>query len=523
MYCLLYGRLGLSALDSGIVFDGGWRYLNGQEFFVDLYTPTGFCPIVFQSFFIRIFGPHWFSLVLHAAIFNGLFVWITGDLLRRLGGREVPAAGYALLSGMVFYPPFGTAYPDQHAFFFSLLAIYLLVRATRPGASLSWLLGIGPVLVLAMLSKQVPSAYAALLFFLLAPLLIPIRSWAKAFGWLSLGGILGALLVLNWFPWAAMDLDVVYRHVWELPQQEGGLRLAELDYDPAKIFRAVLFRSFQTVSDGPIVFHHLVYQVPLIGLLLGGIFGFFRAEWKNRFEPLLLAWGLAAVSGAFVLLTFNQGENGVPYIFLCVGLVQLFWRKWRSHLELERPWLAAGAWLAQGLLLWVALSVAWPFHREVVATRMVHDFPEGEGPAFSWPSGTQDLDFLVWKEPWLNAERDPRPVIDFLRQEDEAFYLFGDLSLLYPMTGQVSPSPFLWLHPGLTLPVSDAPGFKEYDQLLRAHLKRQAPRWWVWDSPEGITYKEMRPEDFPLSQTYLKSRVDSTFQMGTYTLHRLKP
>ena len=70
---------------------------------------------------------------------------------------------FAALSTLYFYPPNGTPFMDQHAFFFSVLmmvaAMAGTVASTRAGEFVAWALV--PVLfTLAYLSKQVPTAFA---------------------------------------------------------------------------------------------------------------------------------------------------------------------------------------------------------------------------------------------------------------------------------------------------------------------------------------------------------------------------
>jgi hypothetical protein len=60
-------------LDQSIVFDGGWRMLNGQMPFRDFTTPAAIVPSAMQVPFFALFGVTWFALCLHAAVVNGLF------------------------------------------------------------------------------------------------------------------------------------------------------------------------------------------------------------------------------------------------------------------------------------------------------------------------------------------------------------------------------------------------------------------------------------------------------------------
>ena len=178
-YCLYFGRIGFNPLDSSIVFDGGYRILQGEHYLADFFAPAGYVPSLVQSLFFFILGVNWFALCLHAALFNGLFCWLGFKFLRLYKAPPLLALGYALLSGMVFYAPFGTPFPDQHSFFFSFLGIFLLVSGSRKSVRrgrLTWF-ATGPVFLLAFLSKPIPAGYAMVLAVLLLPVVLKRNNW----------------------------------------------------------------------------------------------------------------------------------------------------------------------------------------------------------------------------------------------------------------------------------------------------------------------------------------------------------
>jgi hypothetical protein len=158
--CLERGRIGFMPLDQSIIFDGGWRVLSGQAPYRDFRTPNGLVPMVLEAAWFRVLGVTWLVHCLHAAVFNGLFCVLVYAACRLLGGAAWLAAIYGGLSGVVFYPPFGVAYADQHAFFFTFLYLLLGLAGTRsrsPWDLVAWGAA-GPVAIAAALSKQIPSA-----------------------------------------------------------------------------------------------------------------------------------------------------------------------------------------------------------------------------------------------------------------------------------------------------------------------------------------------------------------------------
>ena len=163
---LHYGRRGFMPIDQSVVFDGGWRTLSGQIPFRDYTTPNAIVPSLIQGLFFWAFGVSWTVYLVHAAVFNALFAGLVYVLLRLCGGDRLTAALYGGLSAVVFYPPVGAPFHDQHAFFFALLAIVLAVAGRNRAGRGRW----GPralwfavpfALVASALSKQTPAVLAA--------------------------------------------------------------------------------------------------------------------------------------------------------------------------------------------------------------------------------------------------------------------------------------------------------------------------------------------------------------------------
>ncbi len=63
---LSFARMGFMPLDHSIVFDGGWRMLNGQVPWRDFVTPFGVVPSAMQAIFFALLGTTWFAFCLHA-------------------------------------------------------------------------------------------------------------------------------------------------------------------------------------------------------------------------------------------------------------------------------------------------------------------------------------------------------------------------------------------------------------------------------------------------------------------------
>jgi hypothetical protein len=510
--CLHYGHVGLMPLDQSIVFDGGWRLLQGQTPFRDFSTPAGLVPIALQALFFRCFGVSWFVYCVHAAVFNGLFCVLAFRLLLKLEAGTPAAAFYALLSGVVFYPPFGVPYMDQHAFFFSLATIVALVEAlsaprgsyrTLALAAVPWLL------VLAYLSKQIPSVLILPLAGLL-PFLLDRKDRSAALRTVLLSTL--ALAVLLAVSVLAVDAAMLREALFTRPGHEGRGRVLAL-LDPAAFAGQAgeLLRAFRLWSLAPTV--------------LGASFLSFwrprapteRARLPSWFRPLLALY-LLAICATFVMVTDNQGENGIPFVFLAAGLVHAELGA-RGRLGDRRAFLVLASLLA--------ISSAWDtvrFDLGVNRTRMVHELDgvERAGPReeAALPPG---LEFLEWKlHPFYRfTPRDLGEAVAFLRRDEGAIYVFGDLTILYALTGRPSAGESLWLHPGLTMPEPGEPGFAGWEGRLQGDLVRRRVRFFVRESRQ--TYNGLRLSQLPRLAAFVEAHRARRVSFGPIDVIELRP
>ncbi len=552
LYCLYYGRIGFNPLDSPIVFDGGYRILQGQGYLIDFFAPAGYIPSLIQSFFFRIFGINWFSFCLHAALFNGLFALVVFKLLRRLKAPYLLAFLYALLSGLVFYAPFGSPYPEQHSFFFSLLAIYGLVAGDmRPGKlasrlqKIAWL-SVGPAFLAAFLSKPVPAGYAIVLAGLLLPFLIPRPHWKQALLFISLGTFAGLLLIALLLSAWNLNYSQAWYFFWELPAQTGMDRIAQAATGPTPAPNSVFtapFKVFASYNDPYIIF---CYGIPGI-FMLTGFLNLLRSRLGNRrsgqwldrgwlrmfpFPPfqllliLALGIGLTVVSSLFVRFTQNQPENGIPFIFLHLGLVHLFLVRYfvqagDSHPDRIRIWRGV-VWSISIVLAFFMGRDSIGFHRETIVQRKVHDFPAMQKIEYAGPAGIVNMDWLLWQEPWRYGDRQMDSLASYLRSADTPFFYFGNMTFLYGLMRQENPLPSLWLHEGLTIPRRDSKWLGVFEDQLLRNLEALDPGIYIAENAEGETYTGLKLSAFPKVKEWIDWKKGEEYRIGSYHLWNLK-
>lgn len=551
--CLHHGRVGFMPLDHSIVWDGAWRLLSGQRPFRDFVTPNGLVPMALQAGFFKAFGVTWFAYVLHAAVVNGLFAAAAFVLLRSFEAPAPLAGFYALLGGVVFYPPFGAPFMDQHAFFFTLLSVLAAAaaasldgRTARVAAfALPWLVAF------AWLSKQMPSV--------LIPVAVAAVWWARpprpwravlvplALGTLAVAALFGAFLL-------ATQPSLVATYAFALPGAIGRARLVQLLSPREYVAACIEARRAWGMASVEVVGLAFGFGLSVVaragghgalarlGAGLVGAGAYFLAgptaaravvavtmiaaalvpsppldAWAKTLRPALgfvmVAEALLLICLAHALLTFNQPHNAIPFAFVALGLVHL------AALRATPPAARAvrGA-IAVGLLV-IATRDAWSFEARVNATRRVHKLDRAQVARPAAAAGLPPaLSFLEWRTPAEFGARaeDLAELTRFLAKAPRNFLLLGDTSILYALAGRPSVAPSVWFHPGLTYPAPGTPGFSSYEDALLRAMAAHDVGYVVLEGDR--TFLGTQLSDFPRLQREVLGKGCGHRQVGTFSI-----
>lgn len=526
---LWYGRQGINPLDSSIIFDGAWRLMQGQTYFSDFSTPNGFVPIIFQTLFFKLLGVNWFAYCLHAAVFNGLFALLANGILRLAGGPRWLSAGYALMSAVVFYPPMGVPYMDQHAFFFVLLGVWIAMLASQKrGRPQFWLISSLPaVAMLAVLSKQSPGIFAVPLSALVLLCWMPKRQWPSTIAALLLGlaPAFATFCVVVGLPWQIWG--PFWDAFWKMPQSIADQRLAEWTYGPFKTLRAMAWFPFQTLSSFHFIHRHLLFA-PFLLLLVEWAIRKWRQRPRAAWPPLrllVMGIGMSVTCSFFMHFTLNQPQNGLPLVLVSIGLGHIFWRKWWQGFEFD----FSGRFrhvpmLMKGLSVLMLLYGGWAtlqFHQKTNVPRLVLDFT----PDFPFQSDIPKANhwgFLEYQAPFHYGSLKPWELTAWMDAHKGTFLLFGDLSILYGMTGRPSVSPVLWFHEGLTYAPQGSAAFARLDRQLLEMTQKAKIRFVVFEHPEHLSWMHAQLEQFRITHRALAVRQTASYEVGGFTVWELR-
>jgi 4-amino-4-deoxy-L-arabinose transferase-like glycosyltransferase len=466
------GHKGVFLLDQSMVFDGGWRILNGQRMYRDFLAPFG--PVTFwiQATSFYLWGVNWSATVLPACVLNLLASWSVMRMVRIATDSRGAAIAGGLITATCFQAPFGTLWFEQVAMFFGLLALQAGLEALRAQGLLQagWAAASGACIVLAIASKQNFGI-------LMAPIAV-VMLWAGALperrraaaGLLAQG--VGMALTAGLFGlWLAPVWGSFQEAVVEMSREISRERIS-----PSVIIAGLTFNHLGLAS-----------QFDLVGCAAGAVV-LLMAFWNRSHEmwgavapAAVLAVALPVFRSLTQVITLNNAANNYTFTGLAVTLgcgaaarLQRYLRLVISPLSDPQVRAPSSTTLGRLLLGGVGLwGVAFVSHQSMVSLqRIVHSFPRTA--RFERTVQSAGLEGLRWGDPTIIRtsvldKSDFEGVLEYLRSRKTPFFVMGDSSLLYALAGMPSPQPLLYFLPSHSFVPRQIP---ELDAQIHAALVR---------------------------------------------------
>jgi len=461
---LHFGRQGFLPLDQSISFDGGWRVMNGQLPFRDFTTPNGVVPLLMQVPFFRLLGVTWFAMCLHAAVVNGVACVAVFAFLRLCGSTLWQAAAFGALNAVFFYPPTGTPFSDQHSFFFTLLMFVAVALGTvspnRALATVAWFL-VPALFLLGFLSCQIPTAFAALC----------VAAWVvvnprRAVGWIvpiAAGTCAVAVVLLLIAALGHVDLRSAFDHMVLSPIHQGGSRT------PTPGLLSPVRMVLGTIRRLPAWAQLWSLDAALVSLLFLPFVARRSRIWR------LHAWALVslvATTGAFVAYSKTQIDTGLALAMLIAGVGAVVLAHAVEGIEVGDTARQRLRVIGAVVVLALATRDAIRFTRQVDVPGTVHKHYDAQQAIAAAGKLPPAMSFMRWSRGASQYEPEEfAALVRYLHDADGDFLLIGDSSILYGLTGRVSPSPVLFFDFGLTVPRSESPGFALFETDLIARMR----------------------------------------------------
>ena len=161
-----YANFGVEPMDSFVLFNGGFKVLNGLTPFKDYWLVTGPLMDYLNALFFLFLDATWTSYIIHSSLVNSIISIVIFILLVNFRLNKIFSFGYALMFSLLMYPNVGVPFVDHHATIFVLISFCLFVLGIKKNNE-KYFFFIPLFLIFGFLCKQTPTTYGVFILFLL--------------------------------------------------------------------------------------------------------------------------------------------------------------------------------------------------------------------------------------------------------------------------------------------------------------------------------------------------------------------
>jgi hypothetical protein len=523
------GHRGIFLLDQSMIFDGGWRILQGQTPYKDILFPFG--PITFyvQALFFQIFGVNWTAMVIPACVFNCVAAMSVMRIVRLLsGGSWLLALCGGLATAVSFQAPFGTLWLEQTAVFFDLIALQAVVESLQTFGlrQILWQTAGGASLALAVLSKQnYGFLFIPVVLAVVATAALPDLRRALQSVMLVLIGVAAAAGIFLAWVWIFSDPAEFVHQFFVVAGKIGRSRMPLDLVAKAFFFENALNRC----------------QIDLIGVVAGTAALFLACSQLPGKNPENRFWTqVAPVASLAILLPFfrsltqattlNEWQNNLAFVGLatCLGIslmariagqisvVPIAGRGVTLRLPSART-VTTG--LSVAASVWAALALAT--EARAAWRRTVQEFEKNT--QFRDAVHVRGLERVLWGEPialdTTTTLADLERVAAYLSSKRGNFFVMGDSTLLYGLLGAPSPQPLLYFQPEHSFFEKDIP---HLDKIVSESLKRNHVSVVVREKVTYLSENHDAYSRFPRIWAWFTSDFEHVSDFGNYEIWEQK-
>lgn len=507
---LRYGARDYATADDDITWGMTERMMQGLVPHVDFYSFTNLVPAIFQIPFFSALGFTHYSMVLHAAVMNGLAGILAFGLLRRLGLGSGLACFYSICTTFVFYTPIGTPYPQAHSYFFAFAVIYVQLVALEKREVQAWLyFGAGLLAMLGFLSRPSPIG-----FFLPLSLLLFLRLPSQRMLPAAMASVLGLCVLPVLILVIVSSAGGSWRHVFEYevlyPLRVGSSRTI---FSPFILFSGYAFQMATVVTA------YAAAAVAMAALARRAVTAPLAALWHETSTTALLVGGWSIVVMVFFQNSAQQPAwLGVQPLFIALGCLHI--AVVGAVLRPGETGTASAAIVTVSALFVVMAAIdvsrfqitanalrGYPTYPNRILAEVpnaAHGLPAYAGLSFYTKSGDAG-------SPGQD-EADIRRVFDLYRNavsvavSTKGGVVFCTMPVsLYNMAGKISPIPAVIARPGYSTPAPGTPDFGRLVGLTRRNLEQQSVATVI--VPHNILTADLRAQ---LSSVQTEQRADFT-------------
>ncbi len=463
-----YGFIGLMPMDNTVLYNGGYRVMNGYVPFNDYWLVTGPLLDYLNALFFKIFGVSWKSFIIHSSLINLILALSSYFLFLNLELSNKYSLFYSALISILFYPVVGTPFVDHHSTFFLILAFYSLILAIKI-KKYSYYFIIPSLFSLSFLSKQTPAAYG-LIFMLISILLICYldKKNAKKILLFSIIGSFIAIILLGLFLLiTGIDFSNFLTQYLFFAGSIGDYRFSDYQFN---------------ILDEILNFKYLFYFI-IILLVIGFNIILKKSTKKDDFFIIIISIFLVCSLVIHQIMTLNQNYIFFLIPYLC-AITHIFYQK-----SFSKDYL-----LIFSILLCI-FSVT-KFHLRFNEHRKFNELEKVDiSKAIDAKKLSKSLKGLKWitfKYPQNPYDElmNLKEIVKILSQDTSKKMLITDYQVLAPISEIYDYSPNQWHHPSVSFPVKGHKYFDTYKKFFIESLKKNQIKFIYETSEENSSITE---------------------------------
>jgi len=445
-----YGFIGIMPMDNTVLYNGGYRVLNGYIPFSDYWLVTGPLLDYLNALFFLILGVSWKTFIIHSSFFNLLIALASYFLFFQLGLSKKFSLFYSLLISILFYPVVGTPFVDHHSTFFLILAFYIFIFAIKKEDYI-YFVYIPFFFCLSFLSKQTPAVYGLIAILPLIVLLcfLDKNNSKKILLYFIYGLIISSIFLIIFFIFSNINIDNFIKQYILYAGSIGDYRISNYNFDILKLVDKFKFINF-------FIFILFIMLITL----------FYKKKAKNIDILIILSsLFLVLVLIFHQFLTLNQNFIFFAIPYLC-SITHIFYNKVFS----KNYFLI--------FFILICIFSVTKYHLRFNEHRKFNELEKVDlSKSIDAKILSQDLSGLKWIS--YRYPADPKKELknlikikDILSNDKSKKAIFTDYQFLPSVLKTYDFSPNQWHHPTVSFPIKEQKFFNEYKDFFINNLKK---------------------------------------------------
>ncbi len=445
-----YGFIGLMPMDNTVLYNGGYRILNGYIPFTDYWLVTGPLLDYLNAIFFYLLGTSWKTFIIHSSIFNALLGIASYFLFTELGLSKKFSTFYSILISLLFYPVVGTPFVDHHSTFFMLIAFYFFIFSVNKKNSF-FILFVPIFFCFSFLSKQTPAAYGLLTMSILVIFncFLNKERFKSICYYIFLGTTISILFLILFLFSTKINLTNFIEQYIIYAGSIGEYRFLNYEFKIIDIIKNYKFVNFFILMLIFIVFLNCKN---------------FTAK-KNDILIIFATLSLSCLLIFHQFLTLNQNFVFFLIPFLCAISHSFFVKSYNNK-------------IITGFLIIMCLAAVFKYHIRFNEERKFNELSNVDiSKAINAEVLSKQLKGLKWIT--YRYPNDPnqeiqnlKEIIEILKKDKSKKMLITDYQFLPAIIGIYDYSPNQWHHPTVSFPLKENIYFKNYKKFFVNNIKK---------------------------------------------------